>query len=134
MKKLIITVAHTGNVPTKELNENTPVSVEEIVADIKACAEAGASVAHIHVRDEDGKPTSERRLFEQVLNELDKEKVNIIRQVSQVQEVAKTQLSGEDKCLTYPKRRWQAYQPDPQIFQTESMPILLTWSRFWQKK
>lgn len=82
MEKLIITVAHTGNVPTKEMNEHTPVTVDEIVADIKACAEAGASVAHIHVRDKDGKPTSERELFAQILDGLDKENVDIIRQLS----------------------------------------------------
>lgn len=82
MEKLIITVAHTGNVPTKEMNPNTPVTVEEMVADIKKCAELGAAVAHIHVRDEDGLPTSRRDIYEQLLNRLDEENVNIIRQVS----------------------------------------------------
>ena len=33
MEKLIITIAHTGNVPTKELNPHTPVTVDEIVED-----------------------------------------------------------------------------------------------------
>lgn len=82
MEKLIITVAHTGNVPTKEINPNTPVTVEEIVHDIKQCAVLGASVAHIHVRDENQKPTSDRGIFKQVLNLLDKENINIIRQLS----------------------------------------------------
>lgn len=82
MEKLIITIAHTGNVPTKEINENTPVTVDEMVADIKACARAGAAVAHIHVRDEEQKPTSERWRFETILKKLDEEEVNIIRQVS----------------------------------------------------
>jgi len=82
MEKLIITVAHTGNVPTKEMNPFTPITSEEIVADIKACAKLGASVAHIHVRDENGKPTSRRDLYEVVLNKLDEEKVDIIRQLS----------------------------------------------------
>lgn len=82
MEKLIITVAHTGNVPTKEMNPNTPVTPGEIVKDIKKCAELGAAVAHIHVRDEIGKPTSRRDLYAQVLDQLDAEKVDIIRQVS----------------------------------------------------
>lgn len=60
MEKLIITIAPTGNVPTKELNPHSPLTVEEIVGDIKACAELGAAVAHIHVRDENLKPTSDR--------------------------------------------------------------------------
>ncbi|SCZ80874.1 BKACE family enzyme [Acidaminobacter hydrogenoformans] len=82
MEKLIITLAHTGNVPTKEMNPNTPVTTREIVDNIKACAELGASVAHIHVRDDQQKPTSDRGLFEQVINLLEIEKVNVIRQLS----------------------------------------------------
>lgn len=82
MEKLIITVAHTGNVPTKEINPFTPVTTEEMVQTIKECAELGAAVAHMHVRDENQKPTSDRALFEKLLNRLDEEKVDIIRQVS----------------------------------------------------
>ncbi|MCT4619014.1 MAG: 3-keto-5-aminohexanoate cleavage protein [Marinisporobacter sp.] len=82
MEKLIITLAHTGNVPTKSLNPHTPVTIDEIVEDIKVCRNLGAAVAHIHVRDEEEKPTSRRNLFEKVLKRLDEEKVDIIRQVS----------------------------------------------------
>lgn len=82
MEKLIITVAPTGNVPTKENNPSSPLNVDEIVADIKKCKNLGAAVAHIHVRDENLKPTSDRKLFEQVLNKLDEDKVDIIKQVS----------------------------------------------------
>lgn len=82
MEKLIITIAPTGNVPTKENNPYSPLTVDEIVADIKKCKNLGAAVAHIHVRDENLKPTSDRKLFEQVLNKLDEDKVDIIKQVS----------------------------------------------------
>lgn len=81
-EKLIITVAITGNVPTKELNPHSPLTVEEIVADIKKSQAAGASVAHIHVRDENLKPTSDRKLFEQVVNRIKEEKIDIIVQLS----------------------------------------------------
>jgi len=37
MEKLIITLAPTGNVPTKTMNQATPVTVEEIVEEIKRC-------------------------------------------------------------------------------------------------
>ncbi|MCT4592763.1 MAG: 3-keto-5-aminohexanoate cleavage protein [Anaeromicrobium sp.] len=82
MEKLVITIAHTGNVPTKELNPHTPVTIDEIVEDIKKCRELGAAVAHIHVRDENEKPTSKRELFQEVLRRLDEDNVDIIRQVS----------------------------------------------------
>ncbi len=82
MEKLIITIAPTGNVPTKELNPHSPLTVDEIVSDIKACADIGASVAHIHVRDKEAKPTSEREIYKKVIDKIDDEKINIIKQLS----------------------------------------------------
>lgn len=82
MEKLIITIAPTGNVPTKELNPHSPLTVDEIVGDIKACAELGAAVAHIHVRDENLKPTSDREIYKKVIEKIDDEKINIIKQLS----------------------------------------------------
>lgn len=82
MEKLIITVAPTGNVPTKENNPNSPLTVEEIITDIKKCKALGAAVAHLHVRDENQKPTSDRKIFEQLLNRIDEEKIDVIKQVS----------------------------------------------------
>ena len=38
MVKLIITVALTGNVPTKDMNKNLPVTSEEIAEDVRLCA------------------------------------------------------------------------------------------------
>jgi uncharacterized protein (DUF849 family) len=66
-KPMIINVALTGAVPGKEDNKNVPLSPEEIAADALACADAGATVFHIHVRDEDGKPTHRRDLYERAI-------------------------------------------------------------------
>lgn len=82
MNKLIVTAALTGNVPTKALNPNTPVTVDEIVEDIIRCRKLGASVAHIHVRDNEENPTCDRELFKQVLDKLAEKKCDIITQVS----------------------------------------------------
>ncbi len=81
-EKLIITVALTGNVPTKEMNPYTPVTVDEIVEDIIKCREVGASVAHIHVRDENGEPTCDRKLYKEVLDKLKERNCDIITQLS----------------------------------------------------
>lgn len=81
-EKLIITVALTGNVPTKEINSNTPITVDEIVEDIIKSREAGASVAHIHVRDENGVPTCDRKLYKEVLDKLKERNCDIITQLS----------------------------------------------------
>lgn len=81
-EKLIITIALTGNVPTKEMNPYTPITVDEIVEDIIKCRQAGASVAHIHVRDEKGEPTCDKNLYNEVLNKLKERDCNIIIQLS----------------------------------------------------
>jgi 3-keto-5-aminohexanoate cleavage enzyme len=57
LQKLIVTVALTGNVPTKELNPHLPETADEIAADVKRCLDAGASIFHMHARDAGGKPT-----------------------------------------------------------------------------
>lgn len=82
MDKLIITIAPTGNVPTKETNPNTPITPDEIVEDIIKCWKLGASVAHIHVRDKNGKPTCDRKIFKEVLDKLEAMGCDIITQLS----------------------------------------------------
>ncbi len=82
MEKLIITVAPTGNVPTKELNPNSVISNDEIVADLEKCRAAGASLAHLHVRDEGGKPTSQRSCFEDLVEKVRDKNIDMIIQLS----------------------------------------------------
>ncbi len=81
MDKLIVTVAPTGNVPTRKTNPYLPVTPEEIAEDLYRCYKAGASVAHIHARDEQGKPSADPDLF-QAITELIREKCDIIIQLS----------------------------------------------------
>ncbi len=62
-KPCIICVAITGSVPTQADNPAVPVTVAEQVESTHAAFEAGAAIAHCHVRDEDGKPTSDPERF-----------------------------------------------------------------------
>lgn len=64
MDKRIITVAPTGAWPTKKNNPNVPMTPKEIADDVYQCYLAGASVAHLHMRDEEGKGTMSKELFE----------------------------------------------------------------------
>ncbi len=80
-EKTIITIAPTGNVPTRELNPHTPVTPEEIALDIYRCYQEGASVAHIHARDEKGHPTADPAVFEEIIARI-REKCDIIIQLS----------------------------------------------------
>lgn len=53
-KKTIITAAVTGAWPKKENNPNVPMTPEEIAEDVYDCWQAGAAIAHIHMRDDEG--------------------------------------------------------------------------------
>ena len=47
----IICVAITGSLPTKENNPAVPISIAEQIESTQEAFEAGASIAHCHVRD-----------------------------------------------------------------------------------
>ena len=59
----IICVAITGSVPTKADNPAVPISVTEQIESTHEAFEAGAAIAHCHVRDDQGKPTSDPERF-----------------------------------------------------------------------
>ncbi len=82
MEKLIITIAPTGNVPTKSMTPHVPVTPEEIANDLVACYGKGASVAHIHARDEEGVPTCDLQYFAQTVRLLDEAGCPIVKQIS----------------------------------------------------
>jgi len=67
MQKLIITVATTGAWPTKENTPNVPLQPEEIAEEVYNCWKVGAAVAHIHVRDDQGKAAMDFGKFERVV-------------------------------------------------------------------
>ena len=67
-QKVILTVATTGGLHGKEPNENLPEQPKEIVQQFHDCYNAGASIAHIHVRDKTGKTCSNLEIYGDVLN------------------------------------------------------------------
>jgi uncharacterized protein (DUF849 family) len=66
----IICVAITGSVPRKEHNPAVPISIAEQVESTQEAFEAGASIAHCHVRLDDGSPTSDPERFGRLLEGL----------------------------------------------------------------
>lgn len=53
---LIINAALTGMVATRDRVPHVPVTHEQIVRDAWICTQLGASVVHLHLRDEEGRP------------------------------------------------------------------------------
>ena len=77
MDKVIITVAPTGAWPTKEHNPNIPLTPKEIADDVYEAWQAGAAVAHLHMRDDQGKGTMSVDKFRETV-ELIRSKCDII--------------------------------------------------------
>ena len=67
MEKLIITAAICGAEVLKEHNPAVPYTVEECAREAKSAYDAGASIIHLHVRNDDGNPrrikTASNRLW-----------------------------------------------------------------------
>ncbi|PKQ13739.1 MAG: 3-keto-5-aminohexanoate cleavage protein [Alphaproteobacteria bacterium HGW-Alphaproteobacteria-1] len=78
----IICVAITGSVPTKADNPAVPVTIAEQIESTHAAFEAGASIAHCHVRDDAGKPTSDPERFARLKEGIEKHCPGMIVQLS----------------------------------------------------
>lgn len=82
MEKLIITAAICGAEVTKEYNPNVPYTVEEIGKEAETAYKAGASIIHLHVRDNDGTPTQNKERFKACIEEIKRRCPDVIIQPS----------------------------------------------------
>ena len=81
-KPCIICVAITGSVPRKEDNPAVPITLSEQVESTHAAFEAGASIAHCHVRLEDQTPTSDPERFARLKEGIEQHCPGMIVQLS----------------------------------------------------
>ena len=70
MEKLIITAAICGAEVTKEHNPAVPYTVAEIGQEALKAHQAGASIIHLHVREDDGTPTQSKDRFKLCMDEI----------------------------------------------------------------
>ncbi len=78
----IICVAITGSLPTKENNPAVPITIAEQIESTQESFEAGASIVHAHVRDDEGKPTSDPERFARLKEGIEKFCSGMIVQLS----------------------------------------------------
>jgi 3-keto-5-aminohexanoate cleavage enzyme len=78
----IISVAITGSLPKKKDNPAVPITVAEQVESTQAAYEAGATLVHLHVRNDDETPTSSADRFALVLDGIRRHCPGMITQVS----------------------------------------------------
>ncbi len=73
MDKLIINAAISGMVPMKTDNPHVPITPDEIIADVRRCQDAGASIVHIHARLNGGQPTYKKEIYFEIMTRIRKE-------------------------------------------------------------
>ncbi|HZZ10788.1 MAG TPA: 3-keto-5-aminohexanoate cleavage protein [Paraburkholderia sp.] len=78
----IITVAITGSVPRKKDNPAVPISIAEQIESTQEAFEAGATLVHLHVRDEQENSSSDRARFAELQDGIRKHCPGIIVQFS----------------------------------------------------
>ena len=81
-KPCIICVAITGSVPQKSDNPAVPITVAEQIDSTQEAFEAGASICHAHVRNDDGSPSSDPEKFARLKEGLEKRCPGMIVQFS----------------------------------------------------
>lgn len=78
----IICVAITGSVPTKTDNPAVPITVSEQVESTQEAFEAGATICHAHVRNDDQTPSSDPEKFARLKEGLEKHCPGMVIQFS----------------------------------------------------
>jgi len=74
----LISVALTGAVPSRSKYPQLPITPKEIAADALACAQLGAQIVHIHMRDFDGRPSQDANLFRDTIERIRSENPGLI--------------------------------------------------------
>jgi len=68
MSAIIVNFCPTGMVPTKDNSAHVPVSVSEIVEQVHEAWEIGITVAHLHARAEDGRPSASAEIYSRIFD------------------------------------------------------------------
>lgn len=69
-KKIIVTAAVTGGIHTPSMTPYLPCGIDAIADAAVEAANAGASVVHVHAREENGKPTSDLKAMGEILRKI----------------------------------------------------------------
>jgi uncharacterized protein (DUF849 family) len=85
--KIIISAALTGAWPSKKDNPALPITPREIAEDVFDCCAAGASIVHLHMRDDKGAGTMDVGKF--------KETVELIRRRKDIDVLLNLTTSGD---------------------------------------
>ncbi|MGB5357200.1 MAG: 3-keto-5-aminohexanoate cleavage protein [Eudoraea sp.] len=71
MEKLIINFTPTGMIPTKKMTPFVPITIAEIVEDVKKASDLGITMVHLHARDEITEvPTYKKEMYAEIIQRI----------------------------------------------------------------
>jgi 3-keto-5-aminohexanoate cleavage enzyme len=82
MDPLVITVAPVGGELSRTEQPHLPLTSQEIAEEVARSREAGASIVHLHVRDEQGLPTQGRDHFARAMDAIKRAAPDVVIQTS----------------------------------------------------
>lgn len=109
--KTILTVAVTGNQTTLEQHPDLPCTPRQIATSVVEAAKAGAAIAHIHVRYEDGRPSMEIEHYRETVDRIRQSGTDVLinlttgpgqRYVPGIEDPA---VAGPGTTLVHPDRK-----------------------------
>jgi len=69
-------------VPTYSMSATVPLTPDEIIRDVLACAEIGVSAVHLHARDENLRPTLAKEIYARIIEGIREERPDLVLCVS----------------------------------------------------
>ena len=141
MDKLIVTVAPTSNFHGKEANPALPFSPREVADAVHECWNEGASIVHIHGRDEKGLPTNDPAFFQEADRLIRERKCDIVIQHSMAP--ANPMLLGKTEGDVNDGIRTTTTTPPPEMASLEVAPsniiaggkvYNMLWDRLWAER
>src|SRR3990167_647524 len=91
---LIINLAPTGMIPTREMSLFVPIQPDEIIKEVSIAAQLGITLTHLHARDSGGQPSCDKNIYAEMIAGIRKNHPNLVVCVS---------CSGK-KATTFEKR------------------------------
>lgn len=111
-KKLILSAALTGVAANRQQCPYIPYTPVELGEEAKRAVDAGASIVHIHAREDDGRPSWRQEVFEQIHEEVRKRCPDVIINYS----TGAIGISNEERI-----NHIRALKPDMAAFNMGSM-------------
>ena len=130
--KLIITCAVTGSDTFPSQTPYIPCTPDEIAEEAYNAYKTGATIIHVHARDESGKPTSDLKIWREILTKI-KDKCDVVICVTTGGALG---MTAQERISVVPE-----FEPELCSFNTESMNFGLfhivdrvkEWKYDWEK-